>query len=144
MKVYFGQIYIEVGASFPFSHHLQLRLSEEVTSAVQPSVEFSKKFGDDWSLMFRISAKRKQDETEICGPAVFRKSKDVEFSIFLPIDSFQREANVERAALVALLYAVCEVLERYAISTALLRAKSEGLVERICTDPNMFSPTTTK
>ena len=144
MKVRFGQIYVEVGVCFPFSLRFQQRLSEEVSSVIQPSAEFSKKFGDNWSLMFRISAKKRMDETEIRGPTVFRKSKDVEFSVFLPFDSLQRETGVERAALKTLLHAVCDVLERYSISTVLLRAKSEELIESICADPSMFSRVETK
>jgi hypothetical protein len=140
MKVYFGQIYIEVGASFRFSHQLQLRLSDEVTAAIQESADFAKAFGADWSLMFRISAKRKIEQAEILGPTVFRKAKDVEFSVFLPFNPLSREADVERAALAMLLGAVCEKLERYSISTVTLRERASGLIDSICSDSGMFMP----
>ena len=99
MKIYFGQIYIQAGVSFPFSFDFQRRLSEEVTPLLQPSSKFCKKYGDDFSLMFRISAKSDLEDNEIRGPTVFRKTRDVEYSIFLPFDVIVRHTDAPRSAL---------------------------------------------
>jgi hypothetical protein len=40
MTIYFGQIYIQVGISFPFSHLFQKSLGESVTKFVKPSSKF--------------------------------------------------------------------------------------------------------
>ncbi len=138
MKVFFAQIYVEVGVTFPFSHHFQVRLSKEVSALVEPSSAFAKKFGADWNLIFRISAKRSLEKTEIRGPGVYRKAKDVEFTLFLPFDALQKETEVERAALRVLLSNACEVFEKLGISSARVEEKKESLVESICSDPIMF------
>jgi len=57
MTIHFGQIYIQAGKSFPFGHLFQLFLSKRVIELVTPYAKFIKGHGDDYSLMFRISAK---------------------------------------------------------------------------------------
>jgi len=99
MKVWFGQVYIEPGVNFPFSHHFQRRLSQEVTALTKPSREFIKKHGEDFELMFNVSAKQALQDNEIRGPAVFRKTKDLEYTVFLPFDVIMRHADAPKAAL---------------------------------------------
>src|SRR5438132_14279232 len=98
MKVWFGQIYIGPGVSFPFSHHFQRRLSHEVTALVEPSEKFIKKFGREFELMFRISAKQKLKRNEIRGPTVFNKTRDVEYTIFLPFAVIIRHVDAPKLA----------------------------------------------
>ena len=129
---------MEVGATFPFSIAFQQRLSKEVTALVEPSDEFGEKFGPDWNLMFRISAKRLIPSLEIRGPSAFRKTKDVEFSLFLPFDVLQRELDVERAAMRVILAGVCEVFSKLGIATAKVEEKKESLIDRLCSDTAMF------
>lgn len=138
MQIYFGQIYIEAGVSFPFSHVFQQRLSDEVTALVVPSPLFVKKYGEDWDLMFRISAKAAIRETEIRGPSVFRKAKDVEYSIFLPFTVIRASKDVSRTAIEYLFDAFLSVLTKLGFSTERLVARRSALVESICSDPTMF------
>lgn len=140
MKIYFGQIYIEPDAFFPFSHLFQRRLSEEITALVAPSAKFIQKYGEDWELMFNVSAKRAIFENEIRGPSFFKKDKDVEFTIFLPFDAIQREVSVRRAAIEFLLRGVCSVLGSLGIDTSAIQARQSSLAESISSDPTMFKP----
>ena len=138
MKIHFGQISIEPGVTFPFSLLFQRRLSDEVTALVAPSATFSQRYGDDWALIFRVSAKRIIGENEIRGPSVFRKSKDVEFTIFLPFDAIQHEESVARSAVAFLLRGVCSVLGSLGFNTSEIQARQSSLVESISSDPAMF------
>lgn len=138
MNVHFGQIYIEPGAAFPFSLSFQRHLSDEITALVAPSATFKQQYGDDWNLMFRVSAKRTICDNEIRGPSVFKKSKDVEFTIFLPFDTIQREASVSRSAVAFLLRGVSSVLSSFGIDTSAIQARQSSLAESISSDPTMF------
>ncbi len=138
MRIYFGQIYIEPGVSFPFSHLFQHRLSEEFTALTVPSPLFVKKYGQDWDLMFRISAKAAIRDTEIRGPSAFRKDKDVEYSIFLPFTIIRAAEDPQRTAVESLFGAVLSVLAKLGFSTERLEARRPALIESICSDPAMF------
>jgi hypothetical protein len=137
MKVYFRQVYIEPGVAFPFSHHFQRRLSEEVTALVTPSARFGKDYGTDFDLIVNVSAKKTLRDNEIRGPAVFRKTKDVEYSVFLPFDVVSNEQDVCKSALTFLLKGVCSVFEALGIDTARVAERQASLIESICSDPRM-------
>jgi hypothetical protein len=140
MKVYFTQVYIEPGVVFPFSHHFQGRLSDEITALVAPSAKFTQKYGDNWSLGFNISAKRTICDNEIRGPSVFKKDKDVEYTVFLPFDTIQREASVAQSAIKFLLQGICSVLGSLGIDATEIQARQSSLAESISSDPTMFRP----
>jgi hypothetical protein len=135
MKIHFGQLYVEPGVSIPFSFQFQHRLSDEITRLVDPSAEFIQQYGDGWELMFRISAKRAICASEICGPSVFKKSKDVEFTIFLPFDIIQRESIVLQSAISFLLQGVCSALDSLGIDSSGIQARLASLAESISSDP---------
>jgi hypothetical protein len=139
MKVWFGQFYIEPGASFPFSHHFQRRLSQDVTALVAPSARFIKQYGRDYGLMFNVSAKKALQNNEIRGPTVFKKTKDVEYTVYLPFDLIMSTADVPKSALTFLLGGVCEVLDSLDIDTAKLLEKQDSLIAGICSDPTMLA-----
>ena len=139
MNVYVSQIYIQAGVNFPFSHHFQLHLSQELTKRVEPSALFINTYGEDFSLMFRMSAKAELTLPEIKGPAVYRKDKDVEFSIFLTYDKQKKQGPTEyRQALRELMDQIIIVLERLEIDTSKLRLDAHALIESICTTPGMI------
>jgi hypothetical protein len=140
MKVHFGQLYIREGVSFPFSCNFQRYLAREVTAITAPSPEFAKKYGREFAIIFRISAKTSTDDNEIKGPTVFRKEKDVEYSIFLPFDVIRREDDVPRAALRYLLKGVSKVLNSLGIDIEILTERRDSIIEKVCSDPTMFDP----
>lgn len=140
MKVSFGQIYIEPGVSFPWSWKFQSYLSSAITETISPSEYFAGKYGSDWSLHFWISAKRNLASNEICGPSVFRKAKDVEFTVFIPFDKVPSGAAFAKPAAEFLLAGVREVLERLSIDTTRLQREAASIVMHVCTSPEMFDP----
>ncbi|NJM54748.1 MAG: hypothetical protein HC841_01400 [Verrucomicrobiae bacterium] len=139
MQIHFGQIYIEAGVSFPFSLLFQRRLSDEVNALIIPSTLFVKKYGEDWDLMFRISAKAAIQETEIRGPSVFKKGKDVEYTIFLPFTVIRDSQDTLRTAIEYLFDAIVSVLTKLEFSTGRLIARRGALVDSICSDPTMLN-----
>ena len=144
MNIDFSQIYIVPGAEFPFTHIFQEFLSREMTKAVTASDKFIKSYGPNFKIIFIISAKTNIVDNEIKGPAVFRKTADVEYSIFLPFDAIVEGAvddeHVLRLALQFLFKGVFSVLESLDIHTEVARKKQDFLIEKICSDPSMFAP----
>jgi len=140
MKVWFGQIYTDPGATFPFSHVFQQRLSEAVSSRVQASDLYMDRFGADFELMFRISAKSELESNEVLGPTVYRKTRDVEYTIFLPFSVVMRHNDAPRQAVVFILNGVFAVFESLQISTSPLAESSDEIIESLCADPEMLHP----
>jgi hypothetical protein len=138
MKVFFRQTYIEPGATFPFSVHFQRRVTEVVTSLVVPSARFVSKYGDDYDVVFNVSAKRAIQGNEILGPTVFRRTKDVEYTIFLPFDGITASSDVHRSALQFTLDGACWVLQSMEIDTSRIVDARDSIIEEICSNPKMF------
>ena len=86
MIVFVTQIYIEPGCDYPCPHIFQQFVSQEITRRVEMSTSFAQQVGPDFKLIFRMSAKPALEAPEIKGPTVFKKDKDVEFTIFLPFE----------------------------------------------------------
>ena len=139
MKVYFGQFYIQPDVTFPFSHRLQRRLAEEITGLVTPSAIFTREYGSDWELMFRISAKTQIDDNDIRGPTVYKRDRDVEYTIFLPFDIITRSDRVPQMALQFSLKGCCRVFRGLDIDPAAVEETTESMIESICSDPKMFA-----
>ena len=138
MTIYFGQIYGVLGASFPFSTRFQLRLGAEVTSRLSASAAFDLKYGRDWKLIFRISAKTSISVCEVRGPTMFRKAKNVEYSIFLPFDVIQGQEDIALAALNHLLPAVTETLNTLGFDVGCLEREAMTIAKTIAADPQTY------
>ncbi len=167
MQLHICMFPVEPGAEFPFNYRFQNYISEQVTSLVAPSPWFSSKYGEDWELMFNISARWLPDEidtdrgvkisestqaklarvrsfipeplrVEIRGPTVFKKDKDVEYSIFLPFRRVIESENPPETALAYIFEGVYSVLERMEIDTERLRSDQDRIVAHICSEPKMF------
>jgi len=139
MKVYFGQIYIKAGVTFPFSHHFQCRIADEVTALVEPSAKFIEKYGKDFKLIFNVSAKEGLEDNEVRGPTVFKKTKDVEYTVLLPFDVIMRYKDAPRHALEFLLKGVCDLFDKLEIDKTTLVGKQSAIIEGICSDPTMLA-----
>jgi hypothetical protein len=138
MKIHFSQIYIRPGVTFPFSHLLQLYLSNEITDRVEPSSKFLAKYGDDYDVIFRISAKKELVNNELKGPTVFEKDRHVEYTVFLPFDVIHRAPDINRSAIEFLLNGVVSVFASLEIIADKLLKDRVQLIERVLSDPGMF------
>lgn len=139
MKLYFTQIYAQAGCSFPFGYKFQVFISEKTTNLVKPSSKFINFHGEDYNFIFIISAKRQLAINEIVGPKVYKKDKDVEYSVFLPYVPIMQMQEPNRSALEHLFDAVYEVLENdYDIDISNLKEKQDELINEIMSSPEMF------
>lgn len=85
MKINFSQLYAEVGVSFSPPIEVLRVLNKKVNSLNKEIPFFKKKFNDeDFTLGIVISATRKNDVFEVKGPTYFKKSKTVDFVLFIP------------------------------------------------------------
>ncbi len=93
----------------------------------------------DSELMFRVSAKRGINRPEILGPTVYRKTREVEFTIFLPfkilvIDNLPGYKEL----LDALLESIVGVLQGAGVNTKGIERNKAELIRIILSDRNMF------
>ncbi len=75
---------------------------------------------------------------EIKGPSVYRKDKDIEFTIFLPYTPIMQKEDPNKNALIHLLQGVCEALEKYEIDTSNIKNKQKEIISEIMASPEMF------
>lgn len=139
MKVSFSQVYIELGANFPFSVHFQRLLTKEVTALVQPSRNFIESYGADFELGFNVSAKHSLKDNEVRGPTIFKKSKAVEYTVFLPFDLIMSHMDAPKRALLFLLIGVCDVFDMLEIDKTKLLERRQSVIDAICSDPTMLA-----
>lgn len=139
MKVSFTQIYIQAGASFPFSAAFQRALREKFEAAAVPSEAFLKRYGSDWSVHFWISAKRDIHATEICGPSTSRKRKSQEWTLFLPSSVLSKRNDPNRAACAEVVGCACAVLDKIGVSTGTLALHQDELSSDLVLDSAHFA-----
>ena len=139
MIIYVSQIYPEAGVSYPFSHRFQKCLSELVNAEVGVSPKFADQYGPDYDLIFRMSAKEGLAMPEIKGPTVFKRDKDVEYTVFLPFDrTVELESSTLSRAVEMLLASMITVLDSLGISTTSLAQNSSAIVSQILGDDRMI------
>ena len=137
MNIYISQIYIQPGVSYPFSYRFQKFMSEAVTERVSPSEKFVTRYGEDFDLIFRMSAKSEIAETEIKGPTVFKRDKDVEYSIFIPFRGNESDPKTLHDVVITLLNGIVSVLNGLGFDTTTLLDESEALANHIIEDESM-------
>ena len=139
MKIFIGQVYIRPGINYPFSCYFQKWLGEELTKLVKPSEFFIKTYSDEYSLIFRMSAKSEIIEPEIFGPTVFKKDKKVEFTIFLPHGGKQENLNKEYIVpLTILLNSIIKIFRTMGIDVSAVEKKTSILINQIISDKRML------
>jgi hypothetical protein len=139
MRIAISQIYTKVGINFPFSHQFQKWLSSELTSSVRPSRDFIRRYGEDFTLVFNMSAKPEIVEMEIKGPTVYKKTKDVEYTIFLPYDAIKGSDDETASAIKHLLDGIVRVLTELKIEPGEVSKRTGLIIEHVCSDPMMIS-----
>lgn len=139
MKIFVGQIYVQVGIRYPFSYIFQKRMHEELSKLVKPSEAFLKKYSEDFEIMFRLSAKSEIKEAEIKGPTIYKKDKDIEFTVFLPHNGKPVESCEDcRGALEIFFGCVVIALESLTLDASLVKGNCNFLINTILSDDSMF------
>jgi hypothetical protein len=140
MKLGFRQIYIRPGASLPFSHHMQHLLRDQLSAAEGDAEEFVRRHGQDFKLVTNISAEVGTKENQIKGPTMFKRTRDVEYSLFLPYDAIAGASAMGRhVAAEFLLDGIRSIFQQAGVGVTHLDEKRGLLIERICSDPSMLS-----
>lgn len=139
MNVYVSQVYPEAGASYPFTHRFQRFVSKAITDRITSSDSFVRKYGEDFDLIFRMSAKSGIQNTEIKGPTVFKRDKDVEYTIFLPYRDNGHDPNILSNVVASLLSAIVFVLNDLGFDASNLLRDSRELAAHIAGDLAMTS-----
>lgn len=138
MNIYVAQSYIKPGVSFPFSHLMQRWMSEQLSSVARNFTEFERKHGVGFELMVRLSADVNTTDNVIKGPAVYKKDKDVEYTLFLPYDIIVKTNDECRGALEYLLTGIHRIFELAGIDPGMLEERRESIIAHICSDPTML------
>lgn len=139
MKIYVSQFYTHVNENYPFSWKLQKTLSEKLTSCVLSCNRFAARFGSGFNMMFRINARSGIVEPELFGPTVFKRDRDVEYTIFLPFDpELVLTKNVLSDVIVTMLEAICGILDDLGVSVSLTSSDIRQLATTLAEDPQMI------
>ncbi|WP_172918560.1 hypothetical protein [Capnocytophaga canis] len=138
MKVIFSQIYIQVGVNFNFSHQFQTFLSSRISELLCVSKKFIKLHDEDYTIVIRISAKKELTTNEIKGATIYKKDKDVEFTIFLPYTPIMQTSEPSKSALEYLFEGVYDILQKYEIDILKLKAEQKKIIDKIMSSPEMF------
>lgn len=137
MNVHIGQVYIDVGVKFSFNHIFQKHLHSVLTENTIPSSSFLKKY-NDYEFTFRMSAKKGIIDNELKGPIVFKRDKDIEYSIFLPYDIITQNDNYHYWALKYLFKGIFEIYDKYEFKYDYLKKNEEQIIKSIISDKEMF------
>jgi len=87
-----------------------------------------------------MSAKSEIRELEIRGPAVYKKTKDVEYTIFLPYDIISSSGDDKiSGALRYLLEGIVRVLEALKIDVREVLKRTDLIIEHVRSDPSMIA-----
>lgn len=138
MKISVCQIYIEPGVSFPFSHVFQARVGSILTKSVGPQALFEARYGKEYDLIFNISAKQALVAPEVKGPAVFKRWKTVEYTIFLPCNTDKCcSAESLRTALALMFESIRDILRKLGMTCAAVDVECNATISDILLDESM-------
>lgn len=138
MKVWVSQIYIEVGVNFPFSHLWQIWLTEQLSAIAFPSAKFVAKYGEDFKLGVNLSARKELRDNEVRGPSVFKKYRNVEYTLFLPYDVIIRSTDGCRVAMEFILKGIQDIFAKANIDADGFEAKKASIIDHVCSDATML------
>jgi hypothetical protein len=137
MEIYIGQIYIEANVNFCFSHVFQNYLHTFLSENIITNKPFEEKY-QNYNFMFRMSAKKGLTQNEIKGPTIYKKDKDIEYSIFLPFDIIMKNKNYNYVALKYLFNGLYTIFEDYKLDFSKIKDQEENEIGKILNNENMF------
>jgi hypothetical protein len=138
MDVQFSQFYVKPGVEFPFSIDFQIYLSNQFATRLIPSPLYVKKFGEDYALVFYISAKRRLKYNQIAGPSISRKARDISYTIFLPFTVISATEDPHATAIEHILHGAMAVCQSLEIDCEKVRKRQAAIIKHIIARPKMF------
>jgi hypothetical protein len=138
MNCSLSQVYVEPGVNFKFTTVFQRKMKLVLSSSLEPSALFIKKYSN-YSLHFWMSARIGIPEPEIKGPGIYRRTKDVEYSIFLPHSGVPQPFDRSLATpLNQLFSSIANVLSTLQIDSRVLTAQVPALIDEVLSDSTMY------
>jgi len=139
MNIYFGQISSVPGADFGLSGML-LKLLRERLDGLHKEIKFFKdKFkGEEFSIVFIISATRDKTSVEAKGPAYLRKKKEIEFAVYIPYKEITDFNEKVAYVLNHLTQGIISVLNRYETDSTGIEETIREVVRIVQADPDAF------
>jgi len=131
-------MYTEEGVNFPFSHHMQAFWRERLSALAMPSAQFVKAYGADFTLGIRLNARKEIAESEIRGPTVFRRTKDVEYALFLPYDVVMSAEDKCRAAVCLIVSGIQRIADLAQVELVGFESEKDSLIKQTCCNPLML------
>ncbi|WP_249744642.1 hypothetical protein [Burkholderia pyrrocinia] len=139
MKISFGQIYPEVGVSFDFTNTVLAELNEGINSLEGSFAHYVKLFsGDDFSVVFIISATKKSDILSVKGPTTLAKKKRVEFVLHIPYKQFESFLDQMDYALNFIECGVKSTFDRYNSDSSGVAEMVSRTKDAIRADPDKY------
>lgn len=139
MKIFLGQVYVQAGVNYPFSHQFQKWMSEVLSGCTEASKKYIEVYGADFNLIFRLSAKANIPNAEVKGPTVFKKTKDVEYTIFLPHEGSGFPSPPDYSRVLSILFdSIIAILEELEVDVTKLVNDAPDLIKQIVSNPTMF------
>jgi hypothetical protein len=135
-KLRVSQVYVHVGIEFPFSHLAQRFLERELLEVMDVSL-FDKRYGSDFHIVLNVSAEQATRTPRIAGPAVFRRTKDVEYTIFIPFDVVVDSDEPCFTAAELLLEGAESAFRHAGISCPGLPSERQRIAREVCSNPSL-------
>jgi len=143
MDIFFGQIYLEPDAVFPFSFKFNGWLTEQVARHVVDSDGFRGAYPGIMRLGFRISARKGLESVDLRGPTIFKRAKDIEFTIFVPHNKNRFQTAEDLQPIVdALLAGVIDALNKLFIDSSELKNHASEIVKDFKNIPGLLKEET--
>ena len=143
MNIFVSQMYLKANINYPFSVEFQEFIHRELSLRVLPSRHYLSNYGDEFVLIFTLSADSELNAPKIMGPKVSRKYKEIDYSIFLTFDADSPQGPLTyNHALQELFASIIQVLHEFKIDTTKIHQDQEELIQRILSDPQMFDAVT--
>jgi hypothetical protein len=140
MNVVISQVYIDPDAIYPFNFRFQRFLSESISMLSKSTKRFEDVYGSEWRVIIRLSAKSGLPSAELQGPTLFKRKKDVEYTLFLPFPLLLSDGNTDIRRVVELIVdGVTEVLGRLGLDSTGVCEKKHLIVNRVVSDKTFLN-----
>ena len=138
MKVYVALIDLVPGVAFPFSHRMQQFLGAALTRSVRGTNELRGRNRDGWSLGINIAPQQRITDNRIVGPKEFRRTKDIEYTLFLPYTRIKKADRSRSMAAEFLMRGVRDIFVRADMPVNRLDEIAPALCRAIASRPEML------
>ncbi|MEM9885748.1 MAG: hypothetical protein AAF849_07645 [Bacteroidota bacterium] len=136
MNITISSIFPEAGYNFNISYKIHEIIASEINEALTDLGTFDLTFGKDFDLGIIVSTKRKVNDLYVQGPAIFKREKIVDFTIWIPFREVKNSSSYTNSYIDYLIKGILELFERYDIDTTI----DKDFIDRIKLKCNITMP----